>query len=632
MKGCVMAMGGAGRHVLRALGCCALAGAAELEEIDLLLADTDADASALTAWQEDYALLRSLWPEGRRIPAFRTALRLRVWPDRMPEEATSLRALVTTEEDRLLLNTLFPADTAEASLRESFHGRTDAAAVLLAGLTGSGNAGPSGVLAEQLASLEEAARAGETVRVALVGSAMGGMGAAGLTALAAMLRERLPQAQVAAVVLLPYFRGEEQQLASAKAMLRQWAEDGLCGTTYLLGLPQSAYLTAAEGHQQPRMPEWLAALCAIDFLSTGRTGHYGWRVPFDHFGWDAFGDQARVMRARFGGLMKAALAFRLEMAEVIRRGVTDPRWLRDRLTPWYARHFTAVRRMAPAERDALSAGASALTRLLKDYEDWLGGIIATLPPQLRAGSAMDAALTASEENYTQLMRLSAQLAVAQAEAERSGMATEQMVHRGERTRSDADQVQEALEQNRRSVATLEERQQACIRRTGGLAYLAMLRDMESRSRREAEQFRAQTEEAARLIAQAEEKAAPEDRGGIATARTKLRRMEQSLATLEARVARVREDQAKAREAGIRTLPPEAGLGDQPPESGLFSARAMGAADRRQLEETFAELVKDGEGETLRQYRERIAAAPAEENPLAGFLAALLAEKGEGRHG
>ena len=160
MKGCVMAMGGAGRQVLRALGCCALAGAAELPEIDLMLADTEADASALAAWQEDYALLRSLWPEGRQISAFRTGLRLRVWPGQLPETAASLRALATTEEDRLLLNTLFPADTAEASLRDGFQGRTDAAAVLLAGLMGSGNAGPSGALAEQLASLEDAARAG----------------------------------------------------------------------------------------------------------------------------------------------------------------------------------------------------------------------------------------------------------------------------------------------------------------------------------------------------------------------------------------------------------------------------------------------------------------------------------------
>ncbi|MGN0971151.1 MAG: hypothetical protein ACI4OY_04280, partial [Aristaeellaceae bacterium] len=106
MKDCVMAMGGAGRQVLRALGCCALAGAAELPEIDLVLADTGADASALTAWHQDYTLLRSLWPEGRQIPAFRTGLRLRVWPGQLPEEAASLRALATTADDRLLLNTL----------------------------------------------------------------------------------------------------------------------------------------------------------------------------------------------------------------------------------------------------------------------------------------------------------------------------------------------------------------------------------------------------------------------------------------------------------------------------------------------------------------------------------------------
>ena len=85
------------------------------------------------------------------------------------------------------------------------------------------------------------------------------------------------------------------------------------------------------------------------------------------------------MREGFGGLMQAALAFRLDMGEVIRRGVTDPRWLRDKLTPWYARHFMAVRRMAPEERERLLTQVNALARLLKDYEDWLGGIIATLP-------------------------------------------------------------------------------------------------------------------------------------------------------------------------------------------------------------------------------------------------------------
>ncbi|MGN0778967.1 MAG: hypothetical protein ACI4MJ_07460 [Aristaeellaceae bacterium] len=624
MKGCVIAMGGAGRQVLHALGCCALAGAVELPELELLLADTAPDVDKLTAWHRDYALLRTLWPEGRAIPAFRTGMRLRQWPGMLPKEAASLHALADTEDDRLLLQTLFPAETVQAEMPDSFRGRTDAAAVLLAGLTGSGNAGPSGALAEQLHALQEAAQAGETVRVALVGSAMGGMGAAGLTAMAALVRTHVPQAEVAAVVLLPYFRGEESQLASARAMLRQWAEDGLCATTYLLGLPQSAYLTAAEGHERARMPEWLAALCAVDFLREGRQGCYGWSVPYDHFGWDAFGAQERRMRSCFGGLMKAALAFRLDMGDIIRRGVTEPRLFRDKLIPWYARHFKAVRRMDDAQRTALSAQVEALSRLLRDYEDWLGAMMATLPPQLRAGSDMDAALRASEENYTQLMRLCAQLAVAQAEAERNGLATEQVVHRGEESRSHADEVQEALAQTRRSIEILRERQQACIRRTGGMAYLAMLRDMEGRCARDAAQFRGQTEEARRLVAQAEQRALPAERSGLATARTKLKRMEQSLATLEARLMQVRQDRAQAQQEGLNTLPPAEGLNEEPLESGLFSARSMGATDRKQLEETFPALVQGGDEEGYRAYKERIAAAPAEDEPLAGFLAAMLA--------
>ena len=281
MKCCILAVGGAGEQVARALGHCVMAGVVEADAVDLLLVETDAPDTSLKAWCADYERIRALWPAAHRPRHFHTALSCRCWPGDLPEEASTLRKLAVEPEDELLLRALFDEEAADADLRQGFRGRSDVAAAMLAGLTGSGAHRPAGALEAMLMEVEEALASGEEARIVLVGSAMGGLGAAGLTVLAGYLRERVPQAQTAAVVLLPYFRAEDEQPAQAKAMLAQWAEDGLGDTVYVLGLEQGAYLTAAEGHQQARMPEWLAAACAADFLRTGRKGMYGWRTAFD---------------------------------------------------------------------------------------------------------------------------------------------------------------------------------------------------------------------------------------------------------------------------------------------------------------------------------------------------------------
>lgn len=616
MKCCILAIGGAGEQAARAFAYCTLAGVVEQAQVDILLVDTDTTETSLEAWCADYAKIRSLWPEGRQPRSFRTCLKCQCWPGTLGEEASTLRKLAVEPADQLLLQALFDEDAADADLRHGFHGRSDVGAVLLAGLLNTGDGHASGAMEAMILEAEAALASGEEVRMVLLGSAMGGLGAAGLTVLAAYLQRRLPQAQMAAVALLPYFRGEDEQLAQTRATLRQWAEDGLCDTVYLLGLEQGAYLSAVEGHQQARMPEWLAAACVADFLQTGRRGVYGWRTAFDRFDWDAFGDLRAYFRPGFESLTHAALALRHEMAEVIRRGAAEPRWLRDKMIGWYAQHFMGVRKMDASQREEIVSRLDVLLRLTEGYLAWLKENIASLPPQLRTGSAMDEAIRTSESNYDQLVKLHAQLVMLRQSAERSGL-VDTMVHRGGLVDPELEQMSQAIESARAKLKSLEDHQQVCLARTGGQAYLAMLRQTYARCRAEADYFRRQTEEAAALIQQAEENAA--DKGRIATARTKLLRMEQSLEMLEARCARVKADMVSAKAEDVRKIPPEVGQ-DTAPACGLFPAEMLEASDRRSLEAAWP---------GLQQLRERIMASAAENVPMAGFIAALMQDEREG---
>ncbi|MBQ8653595.1 MAG: hypothetical protein IJ507_01550 [Clostridia bacterium] len=616
MKCCILALGGAGEQTARAFAYCALAGVVGAGKVDILLVDTDAPDTALQDWCADYDLLRGLWPRGGEPACFRTELRCRLWPGELPEEAASLQAVAASAEDELLLSTLFDDAAAADDLRRGFHGRSDVAVALLTGLAGSEMNQPGGDFGNLLRELEEACDAGEEVRVVLTGSAMGGVGAAGLTVLSRCIKERLPQAQLASVVLLPYFRAEEEHPAQAKAMLKQWAEDGLTDTIYLLGLGQGAYLTAAEGHQQARMPEWLAAYCAADFLRTGRRGVYGWRTAFDRFDWEAFGSDARAFRRGFERLMTAALALKAEFGGVIRQGVSEPRWLRDKLIGWYARHFMGVRKMEEDRRGQIAGQLEALMRLTEGFRGWMGEVIASLPPQMRTGSDMDAAMRESEENYSEIVRTHAQLVMVQRSAERSGL-VDTMVHRSGLVDPELEQLSRAIDGLKARLKTLEENQEKCLHRTGGQAHMALLRQTAARCREEADRFRLQTEEAARLIRQAEEAAA--DAGRIANARTKLIRMEQSLEQLEERCLRAEADVIKGKKDGLRMIPPQVSE-DMQAECGLFSAALLAAEDKKSLEAAWPEI---------NEMRAGIAAAPVqEEQPMAGFLNALLGEEGD----
>ena len=69
-------------------------------------------------------------------------------------------------------------------------------------------------------------------------------------------------------------------------------------------------------------------------------------------------------------------------------------------------------------------------------------------------------------------------------------------------------------------------------------------------------------------------AQPDEQYKVATARTKLERMERYTALVDARLEMAREDERRAEEDDMRRQPPQLPRESGVPENGLFSARAL----------------------------------------------------------
>ena len=102
----------------------------------------------------------------------------------------------------------------------------------------------------------------------------------------------------------------------------------------------------------------------------------------------------------------------------------------------------------------------------------------------------------------------------------------------------------------------------------------MLRSARAELAREAERLHAQAEEARRRIDEAARVAQPEEQHKVATARTKLERMERYMALVDARLDMARADERRAGEARMRRQPSQLPRESGVPENGLFSARAL----------------------------------------------------------
>lgn len=548
MKRAMVLFGSGGCAVAQAVMYAACAGAWS-GETDLLLVTNGAAAQAVERTfrlVDQYEKLRGLMENlpGERL-GFTAPLRLRAWPDKV--ERTSLADWAASEDDALLCRALFPEKTANHDLNTDLSGHDAAAKALVADLLQKGL--PLNVE--------------EDTRLVLVGSLADGWSAAGVDAFARQLKT-----PTATVLLMPY--------AGTDSRAQQRAETALNGlahgeTVYVLGTSESDCASADPACAN--LVEGLAACCADSFFRSEvpAKGMMTYRVAAGKLGWESFPGAYRVC---FGSLMKTAAAFRLTFEPAIRRGLTSPKWLRDKLIGWYAGYFRGVQKMDESQRQLMLAELDTACELLNGFMAWMAEMLRNLPPLLRSSGAMEEARKAAEDNYRQYIETAGQLAVMMKEAEASGMLEEKVVHRHDMEDNEAEQLQKVFQQMDARKQALAQRQEELNRRMGGAAQLLMMKQIIKEIQARSEEVHAQAAEAARRIDEAAGFATLEDQHRIATARTKLQRMERYVAQVDACMLIARLEREKAKAAGVRKNPPEIAVDTAMPENGMFDRLAL----------------------------------------------------------
>lgn len=552
MKRVMVLFGGAGCGVAQAVLYAACAGAWS-GETELLLVTGGASAGAAKRTSllfEQYEKLRRSMEAmpGERL-GFTAPLQLRTWPGELPYK--SLEAWAPEGDDALLCRALFAEETACCDLNGDLSGHDGAAKALFAELM-KGNV-PLADLAED-------------TRILLVGSLSDGWGAAGIDAFARWLAPK--GLQTATVLLMPYAGQDNKAHRRAEAALNGLAHGR---TVYVLGTAESDCASADAG--AANLVEWLAASCGDSFFRAEKPaeGMLTYRVASGKLGWESFPAAYRVC---FGSLMKTAAAFRLTFGPTIRRGLTQPMWLRDKMIGWYAGYFRHAQKLSDDQRTAMLAELDSAMALMNGCVQWMGEVLRNMPPLLRSTSAMEQARQEAADNYRQYIETAGQLAVMVKEAEQSGLLEEKVVHRHDMQDNEAEKMQKVFQQMEARKQALSERQEPLNRRIGGAAQLLMMKEMLHELRARSEEVHAQAAEAARRIEEAALIASAEEQHRIANARTKLQRMERYVSQVDACMLILRLERDKAKASGVRRNPPEIAMDDAMPENALFDSAAL----------------------------------------------------------
>lgn len=569
MKRVLVLFGEAGCRIAQGVLWAACAGAWS-GETDVLLVANGACAelvertSLLFARYERLRALMDALP-GARL-GFTAPLQLRAWLHALPH--ATMADWAQTQEEKLLCRALFDEQTAAADLNGDLTGKDHLARAVFAELLRGKD--------KPLSGLEENLAQGQEVRLLLGGSMADGWSAAGMDALTRDIVRRAEnwkeQLNLASLVLAPYKGEDGQAHPRAAAALKRTAHGE---AVYALGLSEAD--CASAGTETASVVEWLSACCADSFFRAERapTGLMSYRVAAGKLGWESFPAAYRVC---FGSLMKTSAAFRLNFEPVIRRGLTSPKWLRDKMIAWYAGYFRQAAKAEDDQRQAWLRELDDASTLLENYRTWTTELLRGLPPLLRSASALEEARQAASENYRQYIETSAQLTVMCREAEESGLSQEKMVHRHDMADNESEKMLKVFEQIDMKRQTLLLHQQQMNQRIGGAATLLMMKEHIRRLKAEAADLHAQAREAARRIDEAERVAALEDQHKIATARTKLQRMERYLAQVDASLALAQQERRQAKAENIRRMPPEIAMDAALPENALFDPVALDALD------------------------------------------------------
>ncbi len=632
MKRFVLLVGGSGARVAEAMLCAACAGVFQAERLDVLLTDTDhrgtRSAEMLRAKYADYDRMQlsaaKLELEGPVVP-FHTRMNFRAWPQQLPGGAQTLSDLThASEADALLCQALFGEGTASLDLREGFHGQRELGQIVFSGLLEESVGDPDDALNVMIAEMREASAMGEEVRVVLAGSVCGGTGAAGLMLLARHVREQAGEHIRMGAVLLAA-SGDHEDPTGAREAIAAFAAEEACDAVCVLGLPRSSCSAAPADYAH--LTDWLAVYSMDVLLHRPQwlSGVFTVQAPEGPLSWEIFGKMADRYRMAYGRLVKAAAAWTYIIAPKVDKRLQHPMRLRDSLFGWYAHFF----RNMSADSRVHRGDVAGLSRLMSVVLLWLGGLLKTLPPEMRHPQELAQARAEAWAHYEELTALVSHLTMLDDDAQKDEVYDQSIVYRHDTgNATDREQTLRRIDAVKQEIARRGAEQERMNRRIGGAAAARLMQEAQEAADAAWNELNVRYEEASRRIDHAESIAAPEDQYRITDARTKLERMTRHQQVIGAKAEYIRADAARAASQEMRGEKPQV-TGAAEPDT-LFSAAFTGRLlqekrmTRGEVEKMWSAIVLPSDGVSLRYALRRMKKARVISNaPVMSLLAALI---------
>lgn len=523
MRTQIAAMGRAGAEIAEALLYAGAAGVCRDDLRVVLIGAEKEAAETLVSLAQDYARVRSHLA-GEDALGFLPAVEITLWPEENVRK--SLNDQAASARDKLLLGALFTREQAFLSPAHALDASGPVAAMTWASLL-------EGASCEALRPLLEE-------HTILVGSLCEPVCSAGVAALGRWM-EQSGGARPDASLMLPV--GQSQETALCRQMLGSGALEERLGSLCLTGLPEDC----RGAGDSSGLCAWLAAMGAARMCDgakpscDGTEGTFVWSVPCDVSQWRNEAGEAFDFLPHFDALLKATCLMAGTFGPQLRTALSAPNRLRDRMTPWYNAHFSAVQVMDATQRQALLDEAEALIRFMAAYGAWMKRVNEGFPPIIRQYGALKEAQAEAASHYAHVLDTAGQIAWLQFEVERNGLAQERFVHRHDMTDSEAEATLRQIEDLQEKLAQ-QLREQRDMDSCAGVRMTRLtLRGLLPEAEKAYQELEQQAQEGRKRVNRAAEIATVEEQPRVDAARVRLDRMERHAALLKGRYERIRED-------------------------------------------------------------------------------------------
>lgn len=320
----LLAVGSAGAAMLEAFVMQCMAGIPGFGSARMMLMGAPReDAERLEALVSRYSKAHAGAGQGG---PFACDLSLTLWPSH--RNARPIQEQAAQEADRLLCRALFTQEQAELDPERAIEGSGSVAAVTWASCLQDEHD-------PDLISLADDLKDGAACLV------MAGLcdpsGVSGLDQLTAWLSAHM-DTKPGAVLLLPVHRDDDAALYRGALETGRWRDR--VGSTAMCGMPEDC----RRSRGGVSLAHWCAALAAVRLL-TGREGRFVWRIPAGNLSWAAFGDMEQDVRNGFTRLLKLGMMLGSTYGAYLTHALSQPNWIRDKMTGWYHTHFAAVPRL-----------------------------------------------------------------------------------------------------------------------------------------------------------------------------------------------------------------------------------------------------------------------------------------------